>query len=123
MKDSCDCSNAPLRCSNAWCNMAQMCVVEHDKKSAEQRKVRMSVEEIMACDPKFRPKMDEQAVAMLYTNYRGVREQRVVLPLSIFFGTSEYHSEPQWLMQAYDFNREALRSFAMNSIHTFHPYR
>ena len=54
-----------------------------------------------------------------YTNYRGVREKRIVLPLVIEFMSSEWHPKPQWCLRAYCTQREAVRTFAMESIHSW----
>lgn len=51
-----------------------------------------------------------------YVNHSGVLMIRSVVPLRIFFGTSLYYTEPQWLMEAFDLDRNANRTFAMNKI-------
>lgn len=35
-----------------------------------------------------------------YTNYRGVTEDSVFVPESIWFGKTEFHPEHQWLLKA-----------------------
>lgn len=57
-------------------------------------------------------------VVIDYTNHRGVRERRSVMPRAIFFGTSEFHPGPaQWFLSAYALDRRAERVFAMRGIH------
>lgn len=51
-----------------------------------------------------------------YVNHSGVLMIRSVVPLRIFFGTSLYYTEPQWLMEAFDLDRNANRTFAMSKI-------
>lgn len=51
-----------------------------------------------------------------YTNHRGETEDREVTPIRIRFGTSEHHREPSWLMDAYDHNRRAVRSFLVSGM-------
>lgn len=52
-----------------------------------------------------------------YTNYKGVRTvARKVYPLFLFYGSTEYYPKPQWLLNAYDFGRQAVRTFAVNKI-------
>lgn len=51
-----------------------------------------------------------------YVNHRGEAARRRVRPLSIRFGTSEYYSEPQWLMKALDVGKDANREFAMSKM-------
>lgn len=51
-----------------------------------------------------------------YRNYRGKVEVRRVVPRGIRFGTSEWHPEPQWLLRAFDLDRQAEREFAMREM-------
>ena len=61
-----------------------------------------------------------EAVMIDYTNHRGERSVRGVVPISIRFGTSEWHrNEEQWLMRAHDLTRNAEREFAMKDIHSW----
>jgi hypothetical protein len=48
-----------------------------------------------------------------YTNYKGETEDRHVRPISMRFGTSLWHTEPQWLVKAWDFDRKQYREFAL----------
>lgn len=54
-----------------------------------------------------------------YTNYRGERALRRIWPRGISFGTTEYHPEPQWLLLAFDLEKQADRHFAMKDIHAW----
>ena len=54
-----------------------------------------------------------------YRNYKGEEAFRRVRPLSIRFGTSEWHSEPQWLMLADDLENQKTREFAMRDMSNF----
>jgi len=60
---------------------------------------------------------DLKIVGIDYTNWRGERTLREIIPISIRFGTSEWHPEPQWLLLAYDIDKQAEREFAMDGIH------
>lgn len=61
--------------------------------------------------------MDEpQTVRILYTNYRGETDFRRILPQQIHFGSTEWHPEPQWLLDAVDVEKGAGRSFALKDI-------
>lgn len=59
---------------------------------------------------------DDRAVRILYTNHRGETALRRIVPESIRFGSSEWHPEPQWLLEAMDEEKGAARSFAMKDI-------
>lgn len=64
-------------------------------------------------------KNPNQAVWIDYTNYRGERAVRRVVPWEIIWGANEWHPEPQWLLRAYDPEKKAPREFAMKSIHNW----
>ena len=56
-------------------------------------------------------------VTIDYTNWKGEREKRQILPLRLFFGTSEWHPTPQWLLEALDLGRHQPRTFALSGMH------
>jgi predicted DNA-binding transcriptional regulator YafY len=58
----------------------------------------------------------EQTVQILYTNYRGETSVRKIQPKRLWFGTTEWHPEPQWLLDALDLDKNADRAFAMKDI-------
>lgn len=51
-----------------------------------------------------------------YTNWRGERYWRKILPIAIWHGTTEWHHEPQWFLRAMDIEKGELRDFAMTNI-------
>jgi predicted DNA-binding transcriptional regulator YafY len=59
---------------------------------------------------------ENRTVRILYTNYRGETALRIIVPQKILFGETEWHPEPQWLLEAYDVEKGASRSFAMKDI-------
>lgn len=56
-------------------------------------------------------------VALDYTNWKGERSQRRVVPIRIYFGSTEYHTEEQFLLEALDIDKGTNRTFAMKDIH------
>lgn len=62
------------------------------------------------------PEMVSEVVEILYTNYRGETDRRRVVPKRIWFGETDWHPEPQWLLDAVDLAKDAERSFAMKDI-------
>ncbi len=56
-----------------------------------------------------------------YTNWRGERSKRRIVPLTIRFESNEWHPEAQWICEAIDCDRGDTRSFAMKDIHSWHP--
>lgn len=53
------------------------------------------------------------AIIMRYTNYRGEVATRTIIPGPVSFKATEYHPEPQWIMQAFDLGKSAYRDFAL----------
>ena len=60
-------------------------------------------------------------VTFTYKNYRGEVSVRLVCPIMIAFGRTGFHPEPQWLLHAWDLNKEAERTFAMKDISDWDP--
>ncbi|WP_204166268.1 hypothetical protein [Agrobacterium vitis] len=52
-------------------------------------------------------------VTLTYTNYRGETSERTILPKNIWFGSTEWHPEPQWLLTAFDLGKQTVRDFAL----------
>ena len=61
----------------------------------------------------------EKIVTMVYTNYKGKTAVRRIIPKNIVYGHTEWHPENQWLMDAYDIEKKADRTFAMKDIKTW----
>lgn len=57
-----------------------------------------------------------QSILVTYTNYRGKISSRQITPRTMFWGSTEYHPEPQWLMKAYDHGKRAMRTFALRDM-------
>lgn len=51
-----------------------------------------------------------------YINYKGIKSTRNVIPMSLYFGSNEFHPENQWLMVAYDLDKHCERTFALKDI-------
>jgi predicted DNA-binding transcriptional regulator YafY len=58
----------------------------------------------------------ERVVRILYTNYKGETAYRNIVPDKIWFGATDWHKEPQWLLDAFDLEKEAVRNFALKDI-------
>lgn len=56
-----------------------------------------------------------------YTNWRGEHALRKVLPLRIWFGSTEWHPEPQWFLRALDIDKCEERDFAFSAINRPQP--
>ena len=58
----------------------------------------------------------DSVVMIRYTNYRGQTALRRIIPRAIRFAATEWHPTEQWLLDAYDLDKGADRSFAMKDI-------
>lgn len=54
-----------------------------------------------------------------YTNYRGERGLRNILPRRMWFGETDWHLGAQWLLDAEDMDRGVSRTFALRDIHSW----
>lgn len=55
-------------------------------------------------------------VTILYINWRGVESERRIIPQELYFTSNEWHKEEQWLLKAWDLDKEDYRNFAMKDI-------
>ena len=58
----------------------------------------------------------KEALEFTYRNWRGEISRRRVVPITVRWDSTEWHPEPQWLLQAYDLDRTAIRDFAMKDM-------
>lgn len=55
-------------------------------------------------------------ISVNYTNYRGENADRTIIPQRLYWGATKYHPEPQWLLEAWDQDRQAIRVFALRDM-------
>ncbi|MBB4051834.1 putative DNA-binding transcriptional regulator YafY [Devosia subaequoris] len=60
-------------------------------------------------------------LTFVYRNHRGVTDRRRVRPLRVEYKTSEWHVGEQWILVAYDLDKQAERDFAMIDIIDLSP--
>ncbi len=51
-----------------------------------------------------------------YVNHRGEQATRTVRPIRIWFGSTCYHPEPQWLLECFDLDKMSTRDYAMSGM-------
>lgn len=56
------------------------------------------------------------SVEICYTNYRGETTIRKIVPRKIYFGSSDWHPDQQWLLEATDLEKNQIRNFALKDI-------
>jgi predicted DNA-binding transcriptional regulator YafY len=59
---------------------------------------------------------DFTVVQFNYVNHRGERAERHVRPIRVWFGSTGFHPEGQWFLEAFDLDRQGTRDFAMSGI-------
>lgn len=55
----------------------------------------------------------EQPIMLSYKNYREEISTRTITPIKPWYGSTEWHPEPQWLLKAFDHDKGAERDFAL----------
>lgn len=54
-----------------------------------------------------------------YKNWRGEYGYSTVMDPVMWYGSTEFHKKPQWMIKAYDVEKDAVRDFAVNDIVEF----
>jgi len=57
-----------------------------------------------------------------YTNWEGKRSVRKIKPERLYWGSNQWHPQEQWLLEAVDCDKQALRTFAMKDVHMWKPF-
>lgn len=57
-----------------------------------------------------------------YKNYRGEVAERRIQPIRVDFDATDWHPEPQWLLIAYDLDKQAERTFALKDFNPIQTY-
>jgi len=55
----------------------------------------------------------------VYKNYKKQFSVRNVIPIRVYWGSTEFHTEEQWLMECFDIDKEANMTFAINDMTHF----
>jgi hypothetical protein len=63
-------------------------------------------------------RIDRQVLRFTYKNWRGEVAERIAQPRFVWFGSTEHHPEPQWLLNALDLCKPGCpeREFAMKDM-------
>lgn len=88
-----------------------------EAKAAAQADYEARILSVLASDASPRG----EAITARYTNWRGETAERTFIPHRVFFGSNEWHPEPQVLIEATDCEKGALRTFAAAGF--VHPAR
>jgi predicted DNA-binding transcriptional regulator YafY len=63
----------------------------------------------------------KQVVEIDYTNWRGERSKRRIVPMGVSWENNEWHPETQWMLEALDVDKRERRTFALANIHSWTP--
>ncbi len=66
-----------------------------------------------------RVKSSKQEVRIVYINWRNEKGTRNIVPLEIWYGSTEWHKDEQWLLKAIDVEKKAERDFALKDIQSW----
>lgn len=64
---------------------------------------------------------DKKVVTLVYTNWKGETKERHVIPERVYWGHTEWHKEDQFLMECFDLNKQAKRTYALNCVKKWTP--
>lgn len=56
-----------------------------------------------------------QAITVLYTNYRGETSLRTITPVRVYYGKTDWHPTPGWLLHCYDWDKQAYRDYELSA--------
>lgn len=60
--------------------------------------------------------VSREPMKIRYTNYKGETADRSIVPARVYFGSTQWHPEPQWLLEAFDVDKNEIRTFAFKDI-------
>lgn len=82
--------------------------INSDKRETSQNKITFEDE--------IKYPISDRPVRILYKNYKGKEKYRDIIPLKLFYGSNQWHPEPQYLLQAFDLDKKEVRDFALNNL-------
>lgn len=59
-------------------------------------------------------------IKVVYKNWKGEVAERTIIPKQIFYGSTEWHQQEQWLLEVFDVDRNATRVYALCDIKEWH---
>jgi predicted DNA-binding transcriptional regulator YafY len=60
---------------------------------------------------------DEKLVVTInYTNWKNETALRKIIPVEMWYGKTEWHNEEQWLLKAFDIDKQDYRDFALKDV-------
>ncbi len=59
---------------------------------------------------------ERKPVLVEYRNHRGEVATRRIIPIGWWWGKTQWHPEEQWLIEAFDLDKQAGRTFAARDV-------
>jgi hypothetical protein len=67
--------------------------------------------------------LEDCAISVIYTNYRGETSKRRIIPMGKpFIGSTDYHPKPQYLLEVWDLDKQANRTYALADIKSWESF-
>ncbi len=60
--------------------------------------------------------LERIAIAVKYKNWKGEIAIRKIAPAEIYFDSSEYHKDKQWLLKVWDLDKKDYGTYALKDI-------
>lgn len=60
--------------------------------------------------------MNKKVIRIIYTNYKDITKERKIIPIEIEFKKTPWHQEKQWILTAFDVDKQEERGFALKDI-------
>jgi predicted DNA-binding transcriptional regulator YafY len=61
-------------------------------------------------------KIFDNPIEIKYKNWKGVTSNRIIIPIKLWYGESDFHKGKQWFLRAYDIAKLDKRDFAIKDI-------
>lgn len=61
-------------------------------------------------------KILDNPIEIKYKNWKGVVSNRIIIPIYIWYGNSDFHQGNQWFLEAFDIDKADKRDFAIKDI-------
>lgn len=61
-------------------------------------------------------KLDDIVLKVRYKNWKNEIAARNIIPLDIYYGSTEYHKDEQWLLKVWDLDKKDYRIYALKDI-------
>lgn len=74
---------------------------------------RIDIEDMTDAQDEARAIAEAAQITMTYRNWRGEVAQRTIRPVALWFGRTDWHPEPGWLLNAWDCDKGERRDFAL----------